>query len=416
MQGKVEKWMKCIDLFSEAAIKCPHAVYSAFTKPLQAEWIYLQRVVSDCGEEFVCLREKIQCSLIPAILGREILKREFKLFEMPVKWGGLSFRDPVDTAYSSFNDSDQVTSMIQYAIMNGSRLDVLDHNAHVASCIKKSKDVRENDFQIKSEALIEELPVSQKKVLNRIVEAKVSGWLSVLPRAVDGFDLSAEQFRDRVAQRYGKQPLGLPVNCDGCGKPFSLQHGLSCMKGGLVKQGHDNLRDECIKLSEMAWGGVTSEPLIKEESGRCKEELRADFCVRGVWEGNRTAFFDNRILDADAKCRLERNISWKTALKSAAEEKKRKYRNVCEDIRSSFTPLVITIDGCLHREFEAFLKRLAARLASKWKSSFSYVLGWVKVRIQFALIKATDLRLRGTRKRISGLGLDDGAGIMFFPQ
>ena len=81
-----------------------------------------------------------------------------------------------------------------------------------------------------------------------------------------------------------------------------------------------------------AWGGVTSEPLIKEESGRCKEELRADFCVRGVWEGNRTAFFDNRMLDADAKCRLERNISWKTALKSAAEEKKRKYRNVCEGI------------------------------------------------------------------------------------
>ena len=96
-----------------------------------------------------------------------------------------------------------------------------------------------------------------------------------MPTARDGFDLSAEQFRDRLAQRYGKEPLGLPQNCDGCGQSYSLQHGLSCMKGGLVKMGHDNLRDECIKLSEMAWGGVISEPIVKEQSGRNKEDLRA---------------------------------------------------------------------------------------------------------------------------------------------
>ena len=75
--------------------------------------------------------------------------------------------------------------------------------------------------------------------------------------------------------------------------------------------------------------------------------LRADFSVRGVWEEQRVAYFDNRILNADAPSRLERNTSWKTTLNSAANEKRNnKYKVACEDIRASFTPLVCTTDGC----------------------------------------------------------------------
>ena len=142
-------------------------------------------------------------------------------------------------------------------------------------------------------------------------------------------------------------------------------------------------------------GGVNVEPLVKEQTGRMKKELRADFSVRGVWEEQRVAYFDNRISNADAPSRLDRNSSWKTTLNSAASEKKNKYNKACEDIRASFTPLVCTTDGCLHREFEAFTKRLASRLSSKWNKTYSEVMGWVRVKLQFAIIKAVDLRLRG---------------------
>jgi len=170
-----------------------------------------------------------------------------------------------------------------------------------------------------------------------------------MPRAADGYDLSAQQFRDRIAERYGKQPLSLPSQCDGCGADFSLQHGLDCPKGGLVKKGHDQLRDVCAALSDLAWGGVNVEPIVKEASGRVKNELRADFAVRGVWEEQKVVFFDNRILHADAPSRKKRNTSWKTALNSAAQEKKQKYKTACEEIRASFTPMVCTTDGCLHQ-------------------------------------------------------------------
>ena len=73
-----------------------------------------------------------------------------------------------------------------------------------------------------------------------------------------------------------------------------------------------------------------------------------------------------------------------------------------------------TTDGCLHREFSAFLKRLAVRLSAKWHKTLSQVMGWVRVRVQFALIRAIDLRLRSSRKRIRGLGLEDGAALGLF--
>ena len=304
--------------------------------------------------------------------------------------------------------------MISNAIKGRLKLDVSGHIEHAKTFWKNSKANREACSEIKSESIMDELPVQQKRVLDRVLEGKMSGWLSVLPIAQDGFDLSAQQFRDQLALRYGKEPLNLPSTCDGCDHVFSLQHAIDCKKDGLVKRGHDNLRDECAKLCEAAWGDVKIEPVIKEASGRLNNDLRADFSVRGVWDGDRLAFFDNCILNADANSRVQNNTSYKTALKRAAQVKREKYKRACEDIRSSFTPLICTTDGCLHREFSAFLKRLAVRLSAKWHKTLSQVMGWVRVRVQFALIRAIDLRLRSSRKRIRGLGLEDGAALGLF--
>ena len=276
-----------------------------------------------------------------------------------------------------------------------------------------AKEVQNNNDQIQSEAVIGDLPLSQKRVIERIVKGKASSWLSMMPIVRDGYDLTAQQFRDQLALRYGKKPVGLCDKCDGCGAPFSVQHGLNCLKGGLVKKGHDQLRDKCVALSDLAWGGVNVEPVVKEQTGRLKQELRADFSIRGVWEAQKVAYFDNRIVNADAPSRVERNISWETSLQSAANEKKNKYKFACEEVRASFTPLVCNTNGCFHREAVAFMKRMATKLGSKWDKSYSEFMGWIRVNLQFALIKAVDLRLRGSKKVFRRLGLEDGAGIIW---
>ena len=59
-----------------------------------------------------------------------------------------------------------------------------------------------------------------------------------------------------------------------------------------------------------------------------------------------------------------------------------------------------------------FLHCLAEKLSARWEKSYGEILGWIKARLSFAVIRATDLCLRGSRVRWrSGTGIDDGAGL-----
>ena len=133
------------------------------------------------------------------------------------------------------------------------------------------------------------------------MKGNASGWLTVLPLREEGYDLSATQFQDLLEIRYGRQPNSLSSNCDGCGAPFTLQHGLDCANGGLVKRGHNDLRHHNAYLANLACGDVTIEPILVPEQDKIgRQQLQADWLARGVWEGNRVVFFDNRAIDANA--------------------------------------------------------------------------------------------------------------------
>ena len=84
----------------------------------------------------------------------------------------------------------------------------------------------------------------------------------------------------------------------------------------------------------------------------------------------------------------------------AGKEKKSKYLKVCEEKHISFTPLCFSVDGLIGKEAKFFLKRLAERLSEKWHKPFSTVVYWIQAKLNFALIRATVLCLRGSRSQI----------------
>ena len=98
------------------------------------------------------------------------------------------------------------------------------------------------------------------------MKGEASGWLTMLPLHGNGYDMTATQFCDQLVIRYHHEPPALPTACDGCGTPFSLQHGLDCAKGGLVKKGHNDLRDSNDRLADLVWGGVSIEPVLIPEN------------------------------------------------------------------------------------------------------------------------------------------------------
>ena len=88
-----------------------------------------------------------------------------------------------------------------------------------------------------------------------------------------------------------------------------------------MKKGHDHLVDESCNLASLAYGaGVKKEPFLRDASGKVLDkDLRADFMAHSVWERQRVAFFDNRILHADAPSRFNCNMSYVTAMRAAVQ-------------------------------------------------------------------------------------------------
>ena len=118
-----------------------------------------------------------------------------------------------------------------------------------------------------------------------------------------------------------------------------------------------------------------------------------------------------RIIHAGSPGRASQHISYQNALNTSACEKVRRYNAAAEERRTTFCPLIVTEEGIAHQSMQAFLRRIAARLSAKWQKPLSTVSNWVRVRVQFALIKAVDLRTRGSRKRWRSSGFEDGEGI-----
>ena len=125
--------------------------------------------------------------------------------------------------------------------------------------------------------------------------------------------------------------------------------------------------------------------------------LVADLSVRGVWVHQSESLFDIRIIYTDARSYLDRPPF--DVLSAAESEKKKKYHQACFDRRALFTPLCISVDGLLGREAAVFVKRIAERLSSNMDHNYSQVLGWIRTHLNFSILHATILCLRGSRTK-----------------
>ena len=112
----------------------------------------------------------------------------------------------------------------------------------------------------------------------------------------------------------------------------------------------------------------------------------------GATESQTEALFDIRIVDTEV-------------------EKKHKYLQACQDRRTTFTPLCVSVDGMLGFEAEFFIKRLGDFLAARWERPYGVVMGWMRARLSFAVLWAALLYVRGSRTKWRSLGIVDGASL-----
>ena len=106
-------------------------------------------------------------------------------------------------------------------------------------------------------------------------------------------------------------------------------------------------------------------------------------------------------------------------LQDAERGKKWIYLEACLQQRRHLSPFVSSVDGLLVVEATTTLKRLASRLATKWRQSYSSTCGYVKSRITITLVRATHRCIRGSRVTAHRISVQDphweeGAGLKLF--
>ena len=361
--------------------------------------------MSGCRADFDLLEERLVYHFIPKLFACEVSAEERSLFELPVKLAGLALQNPATS--SDCTTSQKAVSHLCNAILGRGEMDVSSHSSCVSSARREAKSTRQKEHLTQFESLVQGFPERKQRVLRGAAEHSTGTWLSVLPCAKNDSVLSPREFRDGLAMRYQKPLLQMPSSCDGCGAKFSLEHGLNCANGVNLIERHNEVRDTTGYLAALAFSHVTREPVVREHGTGNGGALVCDLAVRGVWNTQTEALFDFRVVNTDAQSYASRPVA--AVLETVAKAKKAKHHQACIERRADFTPFVVSTDGVLHREAEHFLKRLAARLSAKWQKPYSQTMYFVSVCLFVAILWATVHCLRGARRKMHGLFLEDGA-------
>ena len=404
MDEKIAGWIEEIRTLSKIAQYAPQQAYTCFTAGYKHKLNYCMRTIGNIGPALKKVDDAVTTLLIPAITGGIIpTTAERRLFSLPPSMGGLGIPIFEDMSAVEYENSTNVTMMLQDAIIAQTRQYDVDDKKLSAAKLKLKRRNSERNKNI-FDGIYDESTEKRKKLLEIISEKGASLWLTTLPIKEEGFQFNKQTFWDLMRIRYGYQLIRLPVKC-ACGAHFDLQHALSCKKGGFVTLRHNMVRDVTARLLKEVCHDVLVEPQLlpitgeklKEATANKSDEARLDISARSFWITGQKAFLDVRVFNPLAGRYGNSNISKTYEINE--KEKKRSYNERVQQIEhGSFTPLVFSATGGMGRECDRFYRRLCELLAEKKKEPLPMITQWVRRKLSHSLMKSVGMCLRGSRK------------------
>ena len=219
VRGKVEKWCGELSHLSTIAESHPQAAYACFTHGLVSKWNYLTRSTKDISHLLQPLEDIIRTKFIPVLTGR-----------------------PASNDDLEYLASRKVTSPVVNAILTHDDRYTYDTLADQLSSVAEVKKMKRDHQSSSSSQLKASLPPDLQRAMDLSMEKDTSNWLTVLPVDEFGFTLHKGAFRDALALRYGWSLHHIPHTCP-CDTTFSVEHALSCAKGGYPSIRHNDIRD-----------------------------------------------------------------------------------------------------------------------------------------------------------------------------
>ena len=180
----------------------------------------------------------------------------------------------------------------------------------------------------------------------------------------------------------------------------TIDHTLSCKHGGHLIFRHNRVHGVNAEFLREVCHDVKTEPGLlpiycKDAiQGSDAENVRLDISARGLYGPLQKTMFDFRIFHPNAATYRNRDIS--SVYIQHEQEKRKKYeQRVTQVEKCSFTQLVYSTTGGMAPTVLEFHKRLARLVAEKRNERYHDVIGIMRTKLAFSLLKSVLVSLRG---------------------
>ncbi len=309
-ERKIEEWVSHVISLAIIATTQPHAAFSALTHGLMSKWTYLSHTTPDVGLLLKPIDNALRSDLLPALTGRPPPSDlQCTLFALPARLGGLGIDFPSRTATHKTASSLLVTSTLCDHILSQ------DPNYGPTIILKQLESKKEVHQQNIAKSLAEAnriseaLPDPLRRAMDFAKEKGASTWLTALLQVEHGFALHKGAFQDTLALRYGWTPADMSLKCV-CGTNSSVEHAMSCARGGFPSLRHNEIRDLTATLLTEVCNNVCTEPelqplsqeALRGASANCQDGKRLDIAANGFWGGTfERTYFDVRVFNPLAR-------------------------------------------------------------------------------------------------------------------
>ena len=399
----VNDWIKDVTALAEVAKTEPQLAYAAYIYGTSKKWSFVTRTTPNISEQLNKLEYVIKETLIPAIVGKEYITDDTrKLFSLPARLGGLGFLNPCSVSDLEYECSLAATSQLTNAIYNQHSFLSIDDEAQdgIMKGVKHKKNQWYKDLQ---NNIRNESSASVCKIIDLAAEKGASCWLTSLPLKAYGFVLNKQQFHDSICLRYN-YAIKLAARICACGQPYSVNHCLTCKKGGYVILRHNSLRDLLAELLGEICKDVVTEPLLLPLSGEklppgsnLSDGARLDVSCINLWSPLSRAFIDVRVFNPQAQSNWSKSIP--AMYEAHQNEKKTEYlARVLQVEHATLTPAVLSTSGGMGKEMDKLVRQIAMKISWKRGERYSDTVGFIRRRIRFDLLKTCVISLRGYKK------------------
>ena len=325
--------------------------------------------------------------------------------------GGMGFLDPSEESEWEYENSKIVTAQISEAIYEQRpRLDI-DVEAQEA-VMKDLRRRKEDLWKERCEHVRGAHDERMRRVIELASEKGASTWLTSIPLKAYGFRLNKQQFHDALCMRYDLRLADVPRTC-ACGNDYSINHCLTCKRGGYVLIRHDTVRDTLAEVLREVCKDVKVEPQLLPVTGEVlnagandADGARSDVSAVGLWHPMNRAFIDVKVFNPHAPSNTARSL--KQTYIQHEQDKKRSYlARILQVEKGTFSPAVFSCSGGASPETSRLLKAIAEKMAVKRKESYSITINFLRRRISFDILRSCLMSFRGVRDKRGSIEIEE---------